>query len=209
MWKKSHSPTTSVPRIHDSRFARRMAEQHAEQLAQERRDEELTALRASLLSSCQKDRSAVHAVANVFKRDPSTIYRWAEGEVPCPPLRDFFDLLDAIVAAKGAENQNALELARLVRRRYLDPQADEREVTPAVVLGTAAETMDVANGLLADMVRAVSPDSPGGPQLTPEEWQALEPRFERAAELFELLRLAAPSCLRRARSIPVQGGRPS
>jgi len=192
-----------------STVTRNRSDEFAATLERERAEREIhDALRACLGSTCQRDRSAVQAVADKFKTDPSTVYRWANGELECRPLRDFLDLVDTCIAAKGTENPAALELARYVRRRYLDPQAEPREITPALVTGTAAETMTVVGSLLSGVLKAVSPDSPGGTTPTPEEWIALEPQFEAVAELFESLRLARPTCMRR---VPVGAGegRPS
>jgi hypothetical protein len=177
---------------------RNRPDEFAATLERERAEREIhAALRACLESTCQRDRSAVQAVADKFKTDPSTVYRWANGELECRPLRDFLDLVDTCVTAKGTDNPAALELARLVRRRYLDPQAEQREVTPSLVNADAAETMVAVGSLLSSVLRAVNDDSPGGKALTPEEWKALEPKFEAVVELVESLRLAMPACLRR------------
>jgi hypothetical protein len=186
-----------------SAVTRNRLDEFAATLAKEAADREIhAALRACLESTCQRDRSAVQAVADKFKTDPSTVYRWANGELDCRPVRDFLDLVDTCVAAKGSENPAAYALPRLIRRRYLDPQAAPREITPELVTCTAAETMGAVGGLLKSLLDAVSPDSPGGTAPTPEEWADLEPQFEAVAELLEELRLARPTCMRR---VPVMG----
>jgi hypothetical protein len=185
------------------------ADRLAAKLAEERAERELQdALQASIHSTCRRDHSAAQAWADTFRVDLATIYRWANGELRCGPVQDFFDAIGASIRAKGSDNPAAVELARLVRRRYLDPQADQRAVSPALVTGTIAETVEVVGSLLSTVIRNTSADSPGGTAITVEEWEAAQPAFERVAELFETLRLAMPAVMRR---VPVVGGdgRPS
>lgn len=197
---QSHHRTGEVTRNGASRFAQVLADEHTQ-------DQLLAALRVAIHSSCQRDRSAAQAVADAFRVDLATVYRWVNGELVCRPLQDFLDLQDAILAAKGDTNPAALELVRYVRARYLDPQPTG-ELSPALLTSKAATTMEKVGSLLSELLRAVDPASEDGVHLSIDECAALAPRFEAVVELVESLRLVMPACVRqRPQRIEVRGER--
>jgi len=200
--------TLSALHRRGSEVTRNGADRLAAKLAEEQAERELmAALHTAIHSTCLSDHSAAQSVADTFRIDIGTVYRWCRLELVCRPLQDFLDLVNACIRGKGEENPAGRELVRYVRRLYLDPQAAPREVTPSFINCTAAETMGAVGGLLKSLLDAVSPDSPGGTAPTPEEWAELEPQFEAVAELLEALRLARPTCMRR---VPIaDGGMPS
>lgn len=185
-------------------FKRNGADRFAQKLAEEHRESEVAAaIYESIHSSSRADHSAAQELADEFDTDLSTVYRWAlkdEERLACRPVEWCLRFTDAVIRAKGPHNPAAYAIPRLFRRLYLDPQPDSREATPALVTSTAAETMAVVGSLLADLLHAVDPSSPGGTSLTPDEWQALEPQIERATALLESLRLMGPTALRGSRA---------
>jgi hypothetical protein len=178
-----------------------------------RRFEELAALRTGTMATSLRDRSAVEGVADALDKEPATVYAMLDGRIKGNPLSQLCRWVDACIATKGAHNPVALEPVRLLRRRYLDPQGDERQTSPALVIGNVAETMEAVTSLLAGLLRAASPGSEDGEHLSQDELIALEPLFEPAERLFAELRLVTITYGRRAaeseaavRSIKVGGG---
>lgn len=147
--------SAGVTRNRMARFASLHAEQMAERAAEREErllDEERAALRVATQSTCQKDRSAVQALAEHYRVDDSAIYNMADGRVKRNPLREFCEFVDVCVAAKGADNPAALEPVRLLRRRYLDQESGEASF--AGVLGTSGAAMKEVGEAIALAVAA-------------------------------------------------------
>lgn len=155
------------------------ADRLASKLDEEAAERELlAALQTAIHSSCQRDRSAAQAIADTFRIDLATVYRWARGELACRPVQDFLDLQDAILRAKGSANPAALELARLVWRRYL--AGDAETVTAAAAVTTATDGLRRVCMLIDGVVAAASANSPGGERIDESELPGLRLQWEAA-----------------------------
>lgn len=141
----------------------------------ERRDEEVAAFRAAVLTTGVRDHAAAPAVADLLGIEEVSVYNMSQGRTKKNPVSDFCRFIETCIAVKG--NERALEPVRLVFRRYIvgaeDVQGPGLVDLLGALLGGAAEVVDEARRAEADGV------------LQPDERSELRKRCERMRSVLD------------------------